>query len=139
VLITADGDVPDAVSVARKQNKDRVVLLVQGGRTWEDALARVQLQHAPPVAAASTNSGKRRQREAIEAQLQSVVEEEEKDDQAVIDETSTNKPKTSKKKQAEPEMLFGVLPKDMALPAAIGFLGVAVLAAVALTRSSSKY
>ncbi len=31
-----------------------------------------------------------------------------------------------------------MLPKDLALPAAIGFLGVAVLAAVAITKSGSN-
>ncbi len=74
VLITADGDVQDSVKVARKQGRDRVVLLLQGGRGWE----------ARASASAATSAGglaaKKRQqaRENAEAQLQSVAEEEEK-------------------------------------------------------------
>ncbi|SJX61772.1 uncharacterized protein SRS1_12757 [Sporisorium reilianum f. sp. reilianum] len=143
VLITADGDVQDAVKVARKQGRDRVVLLLQGGRGWEDATARA-------AAAASTSTSglaarKRQQaRESAEAQLQSVAEEEEKethaDDDANDDESSKRRPaKKSAKRGSAPddELLFGVLPKDLALPAAIGFLGVAVLAAVAITKSGA--
>ena len=144
VLITADGDVLDAVQVARKQGRDRVVLLVQGGRSWEDALARFKAEQTPAVATPA--APKRRQREAVEAQLQSVEEEEERDDAAEVDENTTDPPKLpngSAKKSAkaakkDDELLFGVLPKDLALPAAIGFLGVAVLAAVVITRPSQR-
>lgn len=122
VLITADGDVQDAVKVARKQGRDRVVLLLQGGRGWEQATA-LKAQPAPRGKA-----------------LHPVVEEEEKDghheEQKEEEEKSEVRRKTSKK--GEEELLFGVLPKDLALPAAIGFLGVAVLAAVAITKSGSS-
>ncbi|KDN53568.1 CBS-domain-containing protein [Tilletiaria anomala UBC 951] len=148
VLITADGDVQDAVNVARKQGRDRVVLLVQGGRTWEEALAHYAAPSAT-VPAASSAHGKRRQRDAVDAQLQSVEEEEEREDQADVDGGSPNKPRaigvaaTGSRKSAAgrkegEDLLFGVLPRDMAMPAAISFLGVAVVAAVVLTRSSSS-
>ncbi|SPC66944.1 related to CBS and PB1 domain protein [Ustilago sp. UG-2017b] len=139
VLITADGDVQDAVKVARKQGRDRVVLLLQGGRGWEEASAA----RASSSAAAQSNSAQagsaaaRKRREAVEAQLQSVAEEEDQEPTKADNEEekkSTPAPKR-KPKAGEEELLFGVLPKDLALPAAIGFLGVAVLAAVAITKS----
>ncbi|SPO23187.1 related to CBS and PB1 domain protein [Ustilago trichophora] len=146
VLITADGDVQDAVKVARKQGRDRVVLLLQGGRGWEDAAARSAAASSSSAAAAATSAAglgarKRQQaRENAEAQLQSVAEEEEKeahaDDDGEEEGVKRKLKKTSgKASAADEELLFGVLPKDLALPAAIGFLGVAVLAAVAITKS----
>lgn len=137
VLITADGDVQDAVKVARKQGRDRVVLLLQGGRGWEEAFARATTSSAST--SQSSAQAARKRREQVEAQLQSVAEEEDfpttADDE---EEESTKRKSTPTKKKAaagEEELLFGVLPKDLALPAAIGFLGVAVLAAVAITKS----
>ncbi|SNX83199.1 related to CBS and PB1 domain protein [Melanopsichium pennsylvanicum] len=145
VLITADGDVQDAVKVARKQGRDRVVLLLQGGRGWEDAAARSSASTAAAKDAsnaAGLGSRKRQQaKEAVETQLQSVAEEEEKegqnDDEHDEEEAPRKKSlkKTGKGSGADQELLFGVLPKDLALPAAIGFLGIAVLAAVAITKS----
>lgn len=148
VLMTADGDVSDAVKVVRKQGKDRVVLLLQGGKGWEEASER--LGYGSGAAAANGTSAtammsnkKKQQREAIDAQLQSVEEEEERENEAEVggatkdSDTPARKPKAKKAKDDE-ELLFGVLPKDLALPAAVGFLGVAVLAAVALTRTSSS-
>ncbi|PWZ00569.1 CBS-domain-containing protein [Testicularia cyperi] len=140
VLITADGDVQDAVKVARKQGRDRVVILLQGGRGWEEAAARASAASA----SASAQAARKRQavRESAEAQLQSVAEEEEKDERDGEEAESVSSAKRSKSKRApakaaagDEELLFGVLPKDLALPAAIGFLGVAVLAAVAITKS----
>ncbi|UZJ53977.1 hypothetical protein CBS101457_003297 [Exobasidium rhododendri] len=141
VLMTADSDVQDSVKVVRKQGKDRVVLLLQGGRGWEEAMGRQQNLD---------KSTRKKQKESIDKQLQSVQEEEEKEheeEQESSKNASSNKKKagTSKSSAASPsssssspseeELLFGFLPKDLALPAAVGFLGVAVLAAVALTRS----
>ncbi|SAM80636.1 related to CBS and PB1 domain protein [Ustilago bromivora] len=137
VLITADGDVQDAVKVARKQGRDRVVLLLQGGRGWEEASAA----RASSSAAAQSNSAQagsaaaRKRREAVEAQLQSVAEEEDQEPTKADNEKKSTPATKRKPKAGEEELLFGVLPKDLALPAAIGFLGVAVLAAVAITKS----
>ncbi len=134
VLITADGDVQDAVKVARKQGRDRVVLLLQGGRGWDEAAARAGAAATPTTAASQTARKRQQTRENADAQLQSVAEEEERE---AADEEVAPK-KTAKRKPADEELLFGVLPKDLALPAAIGFLGVAVLAAVAITKSGSN-
>jgi len=140
VLITADGDVLDAVQVARKQGRDRVVLLLQGGRGWEEAAARVGAPAASTTSAnltANSASKQRKAREAAEAQLQSVQEEEEREQEAEVGERApTNAKKVSRtnKNKEEQEVLFGFLPKDLALPAAIGFLGVAVLVGIVVAK-----
>jgi CBS domain-containing protein len=148
VLITEDGDVKDSVQVARKHGKDRVVLLLQSGKTWLEAQQRLNVNN-------NDRTARKKARESLDAQLQSVKEEEEREgaEQAAqkIDEEDEEEEgqrktksravkKSSKKSTAsdDDDLLFGVLPKEMALPAAVGFLGVAILAAVALTRSSSK-
>lgn len=156
VLMTADSDVQDAVKTARKQTRDRVVLLLQGGKAWTQ-LQQQQQQSQSQSQSASTASSKRRAREAVEAQLQSVEEEEEREDEAEVDENSVAKPKATSKsevvsdegtpkkakkasgsKDGDEELLFGFLPKDLALPAAIGFAGVAVLIGLVATRSSAQ-
>jgi len=43
VLMTADRDILDAVSIARKQGKDKVVVQLKGGKTWENELERRRL------------------------------------------------------------------------------------------------
>lgn len=133
VLITADGDVQDSVKVARKQGKDRVVLLLQGGKAWQEALQRQNIS-------TSDRSARKKMRESMDAQLQSVKEEEEREGE----ERSTNvSERTSKRglsgkagNKNDEDLLFGVLPRDLALPAAIGFLGVAIVAAFAIGKSS---
>ena len=127
VLMTADSDVQDSVKVVRKQGKDRVVLLLQGGRGWEEATTR-QLS--------GDKNTRKKMKESIDKQLQSVQEEEEKEHEEGEGGKGAATPKRKSAPKTDDELLFGVLPKDLALPAAVGFLGVAVLAAVALTRSS---
>lgn len=134
VLITADSDVQDSVSVARKQGKDRVVLLLQGGKGWQEALQRLQ-------ASGFEQKQKKKARDSMEAQLQSVQEEEEREQEnesTLASEAGRSKGSAKAGKHNDEELLFGVLPKDMALPAAVGFLGVAILAAVALSRPSTR-
>lgn len=130
VLMTADSDVQDSVKVVRKQGKDRVVLLLQGGRGWEEASSRLQ---------SGDKASRKKMKESMDKQLQSVQEEEEKENEeadGLKSISAARKKSSSAPPKGDEELLFGVLPKDLALPAAVGFLGVAVLAAVALTRSS---
>jgi CBS domain-containing protein len=128
VLMTADSDVQDSVKVVRKQGKDRVVLLLQGGRGWEEAASKLQN-------GGGDKANRKKIKESMDKQLQSVQEEEEKEQEEGEAMKAASKKKTASSKTDE-ELLFGVLPKELALPAAVGFLGVAVLAAVALTRTS---
>ncbi|CAD6887841.1 unnamed protein product [Tilletia controversa] len=176
VLITADGDVLDAVSVARKQGRDRVLLILQGGRAWTEAMAKAQaasvLVGAAAAAAAAAASagagagagGKRGGAAAAAGKARrskglGMVEEdldEDADGGKEEDEVSGNAVPTGTRERGvaaagagangkatgkgkgkgEDEVLFGFLPKELALPAAIGFLGVAVIGAVIVTRAS---
>lgn len=162
VLMTADGDVQDSVKTAQKQDRDRVVLLLQGGRGWTEAAARQA--EALPQSKDLANGAKRRNREAAEAQLQTLEEEEEREDEAEVggergmgadgepkkkvaaaaaasSSGSASGSSTGKKKAAakgdDADLLFGFLPKELALPAAIGFAGVAVLIGLVATRTNA--
>ena len=51
---------------------------------------------------------------------------------------SVQKEENSRPEKQDDDLIFGFLPKDLALPAAIGFLGVAVIAAVSITRFGGR-
>ena len=121
VTITADGDVSDAVRIARGQKSDRVVLLVDGGKVWEDAARDVGGETAVEAL------------KAVEHEVKGVEDEEEhmKEDSA-----DPAKEATWGKKgvvHAHPEVIAGI-PKDLVLPAAIGFLGVVILGVFIASR-----
>lgn len=105
VMMTGDRDVTDAVTVAKKQGVDRVVLHLTGGKGWENEMTKVEPKPAPapPVA---------------------VVSESEDDE----------KPKKKGKEVPEDDLVFGILPKEMVLPASIAFLGVAIIGVFAASR-----
>jgi hypothetical protein len=66
-----------------------------------------------------------------------VQEEEEREQEAEVGErapTNAKKVARTNKNKEEQEVLFGFLPKDLALPAAIGFLGVAVLVGIVVAK-----
>ncbi|GMK55279.1 hypothetical protein CspeluHIS016_0203350 [Cutaneotrichosporon spelunceum] len=145
VDITADADVADAVRVARGQKSSRVVLSVHGGKNWEEAV-----RANAAAAAAAEEAGEEAKPVAVpEKKIQTIPE---------LPEVSVSDPaETLKDPHADPahvptygatgvharnivepnELIFGVLPKDMALPAAIGFLGV-VIAGVFIASRTSK-
>lgn len=120
VLMTEDADVQDSVKVARHQGKDRVLLVLHGGKTWDEAAAR-----DGPYASASavTAANHRRQRELAEDQMRNVQHSEQPSHAAG---------------QPSHEPLFGFLPRDMALPAAIGFASVVGLAAACIFRFAGR-
>jgi CBS domain-containing protein len=127
VEITADGDVTDAVRIARGKRVDKVVLFISGGKNWEDAMPKPAPEPVPapipePVVAAPPPAPK---------QLPPVEEEEAQE------EVPERAVRTSRKTAPPPEeLLFGVLPKDLALPAAIGFLGVVIGGVFIVSRTS---
>lgn len=112
VMMTHDRDITDAVTLARKQGKDRVVLHLRGGKGWGEEAGR---KLADPHKAATQN-------------LQSIAEDEERE----VEEKST------KKKGKKTDEAVAGIPKDLVLPAAIGFLGVVILGVFVATRSSAK-
>ncbi|KAK0557984.1 hypothetical protein OC844_005431 [Tilletia horrida] len=170
VLITADGDVLDAVSVARKQGKDRVLLILQGGRAWTDAMSKATAASVLVGAAAAVGGAGKRAKSRRAKGLGMVEEDEDEDGEGgpgAEEDGAEGGVSTSAGAEAgegeadagagarsaarrrggksaakgsggggDDELLFGVLPKDLALPAAIGFLGVAVIGAVVLTRAT---
>lgn len=129
VTMTADGDIADAVRIARGQRSDRVVLLVDGGKVWED-FARV-IGGEPAV----------KELQEIEHVVKGVEVEEER---MVEPEADPAKEATFGKKGvvhaqtnlAKEELIGGVLPKEMLLPAAVGFLGVVILGVFIASRAS---
>lgn len=129
VTMTADGDIADAVRIARGQQSDRVVLLIDGGKVWEE-FAR-DLGGEPAV----------KELEKNEKVVKGVEIEEER---MIEPEADPAKEATYGKKGvvhaqanlAKEDLIGGVLPKEMMLPAAVGFLGVVILGVFIATRAS---
>lgn len=136
VTMTADGDVSDAVRIARGQKSDRVVLLVDGGKAWED--------HARVLG----GEGAVKKLQEVEKETAGVEKEEERMEAAKADPAheatfgqkgtvhAASSTGVGKKSAGAEELVGGVLPKDMVLPAAIGFLGVVIIGVFIASRSS---
>lgn len=133
VTITADGDVSDAVRIARGQKSDRVLLLIDGGKVWEEAARDLGGDKAVQKLQEVGHEIK-----GVEAEEEQM---EEKDADPAVEPTFGKKGVVhshgpSPGTPGVPDVLFGVLPKEMALPAAIGVLSVVIVGAVWATRSS---
>lgn len=130
VTMTADGDVADAVRIARGQKSDRVVLLVDGGKVWEDAARDIGGETAVEKL------------KVIEHEVKDVEKEEEHMAEKSADPAHepTYGQKGTVHSHSKPvvpgDLIGGVLPKDMVLPAAIGFLGVVILGVFIASKSS---
>ena len=114
VLITSDGDVSDAVKMARSRGQERVVLFIQGGRGWEDTTAEKLEVKVEEVTAATQSEAK-----PIE---------------------KTEIPTPSPLPPLPAEGVFGI-PRDMILPASIGALAVSIMVVFTISRlaNSSNY
>ncbi|EIW70492.1 hypothetical protein TREMEDRAFT_29142 [Tremella mesenterica DSM 1558] len=132
VTMTADGDVADAVRIAKGQKSDRVVLIVDGGKAWEQAARDLGGDKAVE---------KLKQAEDVKK----VDEEDQKLEQPTADPAVSptfgkagvvHSHGPSPGTPGVPELIGGVLPKEMALPAAVGFLGVVILGVFIATRGS---
>lgn len=119
VLITSDGDVTDAVKIARNAGSDRVVLYIQGGKPWDEAGAQEGEAKAKQVAAAA-------QKEATEV---------DKVD-AALPEGVTFAPPTRVHAHV-PDDVYGI-PRDLVLPASIGALAAVIVGIFAISRISSR-
>ncbi|TDL28831.1 CBS-domain-containing protein [Rickenella mellea] len=118
VLITSDADVTDAVKIARNQGSDRVVLFVQGNKSWDDAGAKESVAKAQQIASAAVETAK----------------EIDKAD-AVIPTASPDSITSTPVHVKAADDLFGI-PRDLLLPASIGALAVAILGIFAISRAS---
>ena len=133
VTITADGDVADAVRIARGQKTDRVVLLIDGGKVWEDAARDLGGEKAVE------------RLKEVEHEMKGVEGEEEQMEEKGADPAveptfgakgAVHSHGPSPGTPGVPELMFGVLPKEMVLPAAVGFLGVVILGVFVASRTS---
>ncbi|WVQ86474.1 hypothetical protein IAS59_000187 [Cryptococcus gattii] len=127
VTMTADSDVADAVRIARGQKSDRIVLLVDGGKVWEEAARDLGGEKAVEKL------------KEVEQEVKAVEEEEKQMAQLTADPavepTYGNEHVHAQQwkdhgrtiKADGQELVGGIIPKDMVLPAAIGFLGVVIL------------
>jgi len=116
VLITSDGDVTDAVRIARLAHSDRVVLYVQGGKGWE--------------APAGYD-------EATIPVLHDAKEVEKTE--AVVSDTPVHTPLPPRPAVPIPDEFFGI-PKDLLLPASIGALAVVIIGVFTISRlTASNY
>jgi len=124
VLITSNSDVSDAVKVARKAQSDRVVLFIQGGKGWEET-EKVAEQNAKAVAAAAASE----------------VKAVEKDEASVVQLSSPIlkhiPAPVSPSLAADDQDVFGI-PRDLVLPASLGFLGVIIVGVFIATRASRQ-
>ena len=112
VRISHDTDVEDAVKTARKAGKDRVVLILKGGRGWEEEM---------------------NQKAAVEAKasaLASIVEDEAEE---VTEKAKAGAKKAAKEVSTDDGLAFGFLPQEYLIPAAVG-LGVAIVGIFAVSR-----
>ena len=114
VLITSDGDVSDAVKMARSRGQERVVLFIQGGRGWEDAAAEKPEVKVDEAAATTQSETKPMEKKEI--------------------------PSPSPLPPPSTEGVFGI-PRDMILPASIGALAVSIMVVFTISRlaNSSHY
>lgn len=135
VTITADGDVSDAVRIARGQKSDRVVLLIDGGKVWEDLARDIGGEKAVETLRSI-------EKEEPKAQEDDVVRDLEKATTDPAHEATfgatgrIHSHGPSPGTPGVPDLIGGVLPKEMVLPAAVGFLGVVILGVFIASRAS---
>ncbi|KAF8758771.1 CBS protein [Rhizoctonia solani] len=127
VELTSDSDVADAVRHARQAKEDRVIVYIHGGKAWD---------------LAGQQDAEKKTKEAAKA-AQEETRLLEKGGATPVHELSTP---ISSHAHAHPhnfpheeEKLFGVVPRDMVLPASVGFLGVVIIVVFAMSRSSNRY
>jgi PB1 domain len=116
VLITSDGDVADAVKMARSKGLDRVVLFIQGGRPWEEAMPEKADAKAAEAAAASVQNAR----------------EVEK-----VEEHAPQPAPAPALVPPPPDDLFGI-PRDLLLPASIGILAASIVIVFTVSRLTSN-
>lgn len=128
VIMTADRDVQDAVAVARKQGKDRVLIHLAGGKAWDEEISR-------RGAAASVKAAK---------QKLVAVHEEEEEGNAVASATGEDgkaasgerKKRSGSATATNDDLAFGFMPKEYLLPASIGFLAVVIVGVFAASKAA---
>ncbi|CAE6415636.1 unnamed protein product [Rhizoctonia solani] len=127
VELTSDSDVVDAVRHARQGKEDRVIVYIHGGKAWDLAGQRDADKKAKEAAKAAQEETR-----LVEKGGSTPVHEVSTPLHSHAHAHPHNFPH-------EEEKLFGVLPRDMVLPASVGFLGVVIIVVFAMSRSSNRY
>jgi PB1 domain len=129
VLITSDSDVADAVHIARNAGSDRVVLFLQGGRGWDEA-------------GAGESEKKARQASLAAAAAEEEVLKGETTSSSAVPDISISAPVPAQSysfpSAGTDDDLFGI-PRDLILPASLGFLGVVIIGVFIASRMSRDY
>ena len=128
VLISSDSDVADAVRIARNAGSDRVVLFLQGGRGWDEA-------------GAGESEKKARQASLAAAAAEEEVLKAEATSSSIPDISVTAPPPAQTHpfpSASSDDEIFGI-PRDMILPASLGFLGVVIIGVFIASRMSRDY
>lgn len=142
VLLSSDHDLDDSVKTARKQGRDRVLLIVKGGRGWEDAIANAyelqkEKKRTLKVVHEDDELGDDVTRDDIDPEGHDPrIASTKKKASTTAGSTSSSGGGKRSSSSSDDELVFGVLPRDMLLPAAVAFLGVAVIGVFAMSRSS---
>ena len=127
VTITQDGDVTDAVKTARSQKSDRVVLVIQGDKVWEET-AKDLTTPANPRALETLKESTKEEEEDIEPEVKAL--EDKAADPAKVPTYGQ-----SEKVHVHPKDDVMGIPRDMVLPARLGFLGVVIIGVFFATRA----
>lgn len=118
VLMTSDSDLNDAVQLARKSGMDRVRLFVHDSLADAVAQQQKELENSSHVMTNVPAS----QPTTLGYVLEEVPEEQEEEEEEVV----VKKRKHAGKRDVSAEYNLPI-PQDLLLPAAITFLGVAIL------------
>ncbi|KAI5450478.1 hypothetical protein NCC49_003099 [Naganishia albida] len=130
VTITSDDDVADAVRVARSQKLVRAVLVIQGDKVWEDAARDVGGQKA-------VDELKNVVEAAAPADKEDKVLEDKAADPAEVPTFGQSEKVHARHITELPaeDKIMGI-PRDLLLPASMGFLGVVIVGVFIASRSS---
>ncbi|EGG03814.1 uncharacterized protein MELLADRAFT_117255 [Melampsora larici-populina 98AG31] len=138
VLMTSDQDITDSVNLAKKQSKDRVVIHLKGGKTWGDLdlIKKKNVNSIIRLKAVSEAEEKEESNGIHQNDLQQEDQDDEDDeDQTMKIETTRKRVKKVQKDHQKDELVAGI-PKDLVLPAAIGFLGFVILGVFLASKPS---
>jgi len=125
VVITSDNDVADAVRIARAAGSDRVVVFLQGGKGWDEAGAGESEKRAKDAALAA-------------AAVETEVRKAEATGSGFPDGGTSVPPPTQVPGFSTEGDIYGV-PRDLILPASLGFLGVVIIGVFIASRMSRDY
>ncbi len=125
VVITSDNDIADAVRIARAAGSDRVVLFLQGGKVWDEAGAGESEKKARDAALAA-------------AAIETEVSQAEASGFTFPDGGAGVPPPAQVPGFGTGGDIYGV-PRDLILPASLGFLGVVIIGVFIASRMSRDY